>query len=177
MVQPSNTSPDQANMVATLEGEHAATLTWSDGTTTGLTVTISDITNPRFQDFEVVSASGSGPLIEIACVDQVVVDIQLSVVSEDGHLNETLSHTATESDGAMAPAISLDLTETTGTFNVLDWTEEPYERAWADRSATWGEAGIAGSIDGMGETRSGSGDEGIVMVTRIDVATFVAVGE
>ena len=166
-----------ASMVATLEGEHAATLTWADGTTTGLLVTITDIANPRFQDFEVVSSSGSGPLIEIACGDQVVVDIQLSVVSEDGHLNERLAHTATESDGAMTPGISLDLTETTGTFNVLDWTDEPYDRAWADLSATWGEAGIAGSIDGMGETSSGSGDEGFVMVSRIDVATFVAVSE
>ena len=77
----------------------------------------------------------------------------------------------------MAPAIRLDLTEATGTFNVLDWTDEPYDRAWADLSATWDDAGITGSIDGMGETSSGSGDEGFVMVSRIEVATFAAVSE
>ena len=41
-----------ASMVDTLEGEHAATLTWADGTTTGLLVTITDIANPRFQDLD-----------------------------------------------------------------------------------------------------------------------------
>ena len=166
-----------ADMVAALDGEHPATLTWSDGTITGLTVTISDITNPRFQDFEVVSASGSGPLIEIACVDQVVVDIQLSVVTEDGQLNETVSHTAVQTEGAMAPSLSLELTETTGSFNAADWSDESFDSTWANLWADWEDGAISGDINGMGETRSGSGDEGIVSVTRIDVATFVAVSE
>ena len=54
-----------ADSVAVLEAEHTATLTWNDASTTALTVTITDVRNPRFEDYEVV-ASGPGA-VEAPC--------------------------------------------------------------------------------------------------------------
>ena len=80
-----------SDIVNILDGVHEASLAWADDTTTGITITIADVSNPRHQDFE-VTPDASGMLIEIACNDQVVIDIQLSIVTGDGQLNESLAH-------------------------------------------------------------------------------------
>ena len=64
-----------------------------------------------------------------------------------------------------------------GIYRIIDWSDESFDSTWANLWADWEDGAISGDINGMGETRSGSGDEGIVSVTRIDVATFVAVSE
>ena len=162
-----------ADAITILQAEHAANLTWNDGTTTDLTVTITDVRNPRFEDHEVV-ASGSGdvPLIEIACNDQLVFDIQLAIVTADGQLNESVAHTAIQLDGALFPTIFLDVADATGTFNPTDWTEESFDRIAANFTAEWNEAGIQGVIDGFGETEDGQ----VVSAARIEYATFTSAG-
>jgi len=161
---------DAANI---LDGAHTATLTWNDDSTTGLTVTITEVSNPRFEDHEVVSSgSGPTPAIEIECNDQLVFDIQISIVTEDGQLNETMAHTATQIDGATSPTLLVDLATTTGTFNPTDWTEETFDEVSASLTAEWTETGIQGLIDGMGTTTDGQ----IAMASRIDIATFAAEG-
>ena len=158
-----------SNTVAILEAEHTATLTWNDGTSTGLTVTITDVSNPRYEDYEVVAyGSGDVPLIEIACIDQLVLDIQLSIVTEDGQLNESLAHTAAQSDGSGSPSLFVDLTAASGSFDPAEWTDETYDRLAANLTAEWIESGIRGQIDGFGERESGQ----VVSATRVDYATF-----
>jgi hypothetical protein len=155
-----------------LDGEHLAELTWSDDSSTALTVSISDVSNARFQDMEVYWGSGPSPTIDLECNDQLVFDIQLSIVTEDGQLNETLSSTATQIEGETSPTIVVDLSTATGTFNVMDWTDETFDTTSASLSADWNENGIQGTIDGIGESTDGDLD----MATRIDVATFGATG-
>jgi hypothetical protein len=155
-----------------LDGEHLAELTWSDDSSTALTVSISDVSNARFQDMEVYWGSGPSPTIDLECNDQLVFDIQLSIVTEDGQLNETLSSTATQIEGETSPTIVVDLSTATGTFNVMDWTDETFDTTSASLSADWNENGIQGTIDGIGESTDGD----LAMATRIDVATFGATG-
>ena len=155
-----------------LDGEHLADLTWNDDGSTALTVSISDVSNARFQDMEVHWGPGPSPSIDLECNDQLVFDIQLSIVTEDGQLNETLSSTATQIEGETSPTIVVDLSTATGTFNVMDWTDETFETASASLSAYWTENGIQGTIDGIGERTDGD----LAMATRIDVATFGASG-
>ena len=161
-----------SDSVNILNGEHLADLTWNDDRTTALTVSISDVSNARFQDMEVYWGPGPSPLIDLECNDQLVFDIQLSIVTEDGQLNETLSSTATQIDGETSPTIVVDLSTATGTFNVTDWTDETFDTTSASLSADWNENGIQGTIDGIGESSNGD----VVMATRIDVATFAASG-
>ena len=154
--------------VGMLAGIHVADMTWNDDSPTDLTVTISDVSNARFQDMEVHWGPGPSPSIEIACNDQLVFDIQVSIVTEDGHLNETLSSTATQIEGAMTPSIMVDLSTGTGTFDVLDWTDETFDSTSASLNADWDEDGIRGTIEGIGESSDGD----FVMATRIEIATF-----
>jgi len=161
-----------SDSVNILDGEHLAELTWNDESSTALTVSITDVSNPRFQDREVYWGPGPSPLIDLECNDQLVFDIQLSIVTEDGQLNETLSSTATQIEGETSPTIVVDLSTATGTFNVMDWTDEAFDTTSASLSAAWNENGIQGSIDGIGESSDGD----LVMATRIDVATFGASG-
>ena len=160
-----------SDIVNILNGVHEAPLTWADDTTTDLTVTITDVANPRHQDFEVIS-DGSGPMIEIACNDQVVLDIELSIVTADGQLNESMAHTATLIDGDVSPTLLVDLTEPTGSLNPVDWAEEGADEVTASLSAQWSENGIEGAVHGM-ET-SVSGDVALAM--RFDIASFAAEG-
>jgi hypothetical protein len=159
------------DIVNILNGVHEAPLTWADDTATDITVTISDVANPRHQDFE-VSPDASGLTIEIACNDQVVVDIELSIVTADGQLNESLAHTATLIDGNVSPTLLVDLTEATGSFNASDWAEDGADEVTASLSAQWSENGIEGVIDGMSTSVSGE----IATAMRIDIATFAAEG-
>jgi len=160
-----------SDIVNILDGVHEAPLTWADDTTTDLTVTITDVTNPRHQDFE-VSSDGSGPMIDMACNDQVVVDLTLSIVTADGQLNESLAHTATLIDGDVSPTLLVDLTEPTGSLNPADWAEEGADEVTASLSAQWSENGIEGVIDGMETSVSG----GIALAMRFDIASFAAEG-
>ena len=146
------TGASVADAAAILEAEHAATLTWNDGTTTALTVTITDVSNPRFEDHEAVWGSGPIPSIDLECSDQLVFDIQLSIVTADGQLSESLAHTAAQVDGATSPSIFVDLSSVTGSFDPADWTDETFDRLAANLTASWSETGIQGLIDGYGET-------------------------
>ncbi len=155
-----------------LDGEHPADLTWNDDASSALTVTISDVSNARFQDMEVAWGPGPAPAIDLECNDQLVFDIQVAIVTADGQLNETLSSTATQIEGETSPTIVVDLSTATGTFNVVDWTDEAFDSTSASLSAHWNENGIQGTIDGMGFSTDGD----VAMATRIDVATFTAGG-
>ncbi len=159
------------NMVNILTGEHEAELTWADGTTTTITATITDVENARYQDYEVVT-DGTGPAIEIACTDQLVVDLQLSIVTADGLLNESMAHTATHTESDTSPVVFVDLSETSGTFDAAAFSDDTYDNTWANMSASWNENGIQGDISGFGEVMTGD----IAMVSLFDIASFSAVG-
>lgn len=159
------------DMVNILNGEHEADLTWADGTTTTITATITDVENARYQDYEVVT-DGTGPAIEIACTDQLVVDLQLSIVTADGLLNESLAHTATQTEGDTSPVVFVELSETSGTFDAAAFSDDTYDNTWANLSASWTENGIEGDISGFGEVMTGD----IAMVSLFDIASFSASG-
>ena len=159
------------DMVNILNGEHEAELTWVDGTTTTITATITNVENARYQDYEVVT-HGTAPAIEIACTDQLVVDLQLSIVTADGLLNESLAHTATQTEGDTSPVVFVELAETSGTFDAAAFSDDTYDNTWANLSASWTENGIEGDISGFGEVMTGD----IAMVSLFDIASFSAGG-
>jgi hypothetical protein len=168
------TTPGGVNvtdMVNILTGTHEADLTWADDTTTVITATITDVTNARWQDYEVV-AGPSGATIEIECGDFVAVDLQLSLVTADGQLDESMAHTARQTEGVVSPVLLVELTDTSGTFDAAAWSDGTYDDVWSTLSASWTENGIEGVIDGFGEATSGE----IVSMSRFDVATFAAGG-
>jgi hypothetical protein len=168
------TTPSGVNvtdMVNILNGTHEADLTWADDTTTVITATISNVSNARWQDYEVV-AGPSGATIEIECSDFVAVELHLLLVTADGQLNESMVHTAKQVEGAVSPALLVELTDTSGTFDAAAWSDGTYDEVWATLSASWTENGIDGVIDGFGEAASGES----VSLSRFDVATFAAGG-
>lgn len=153
-----------------VDGDHAATLTWADATTTGLSVGVSGAANPRFIDYE-WEDDGSGIEPAMTCGDTVAFDVSLTVATDDGALAESWSHTL-EAATASDVTAWIDLDALSGSFDALDWADADYDEVWADLVVSFGAAGISGEIRGYGEKTEGSGPDGVVSLTLFDIATF-----
>lgn len=158
-----------ADALGVVLGTHTKTLTWNTGSTTGLTLSLSGATEAVFVDEEVTSTGG--PTIEMACVDTLQIAMDIQAVTVDGQLNfETpvvLTSTASEWQDL---SVSLDRSDVL--FRASDWVSEPHDTLTSSLSATWLDGQLSGSISALGESESGSGSEGVVSASFIEIAVF-----
>ena len=166
----SGSTPDGdsvGDIVATVSGAHETTLSWSDGSSALLEITVSELSNPRLVDYEVV-ATGDGASIDIACIDVVSIDAVVEIVSSDGQLNETVVTTVNRPEFHPSPQVFVELDITEGDFDAKEWALEPYDTVSADLTASWVESGLRGTIDGFGETEYGD----IATVSLFEIGSF-----
>lgn len=166
----SGTTPDGdsvSEIVNTVSGIHETTLAWSDGGTTLLEITVSELSNARLVDYEVAGA-GYGATIDIECIDVVSIDAVVEIVSSDGQLNETVATTVNRPEFHPSPQVFVGLDITEGEFDATEWTIETYDTVSADLTASWVESGLRGTIDGFGETAYGD----IATVSLFEIGSF-----
>ena len=158
-----------ADVVGVVLGSHSKTLTWSSGATTGLTLSLTGATEAVFVDEE-VPATG-GPTIEIACTDSLQIAMDLQVVTVDGQLNFE-APVVVRSSAAEWQEVSVSLDRPDVLFRASDWVTEPYDSLTSSLSAAWLDGVLGGSISALSETSSGSGSEGVVSASYIEIAVF-----
>lgn len=152
------------------EGEHALDLTWSDGSTSPLALGVADPSDARLLDYEYVS-DGSGAEPAFDCADVLAIDVQLTLVTDDGGLAEDMAVVLQRSEGEET-RIRADLDAIAGSLDPWDHAPEAFDEVWADVEIEFAAAGPAGIVSGYGETTSGTGDEATVSMMRFDIATF-----
>ena len=160
------TPSDVASMVV---GAHSKTLTWMNGATTGLSLNISGASEAVVVDMEVPSSGGA--TIEIACTDVLQMATRAQIITVDGQLNfeEDLVITSSAQGSAQA-AVSLDRPDIL--FNPASWVSEPYDSIQSALLAEWIEGALSGQIVAQTESSSGSGPDGTVSASIIEIATF-----
>ena len=158
-----------ADVVGVVLGTHSKTLTWSSGATTGLTLSLTGATEAVFVDEE-VPATG-GPTIEIACTDTLQIAMDMQVVTVDGQLNFE-APVVMVSSAAEWHEVSVSLDRPDVLFQASDWVTEPYDSLTSSLSAAWLDGVLSGSISAVAETTSGSGSEGVVSASLVEIAVF-----
>lgn len=160
--------------VATIsEGVHSGTLTYADGTTTPLTVTVT-LGAARYHDMDWVSDDSgtlATPATEMGCADVVEVDATIEFVTEDGAFVETWDTTLQASSPDSASFyVDLDLDALGGSFVLV--TDETYDAVDADAMGSFDTSGAHGELSGMGEKSYGTGPDGAVSATNIPIASW-----
>ena len=162
---------------------HEATVTWSDGSTAALTLELSDAGEADYAEYQAEQTSsgdGSEPdtLMDIAidCPAQVEIPLTLSLRTDDGAFEESLSWTL-EATSAEMFSLWLDLEDMalSGSFDPSDWATESFDEVWANMSIeVWQEDGLEGEISGYGEaTDPGTGDmDGTVSLSMFEIASI-----
>ncbi|MFT5680932.1 MAG: hypothetical protein ACI8RZ_001838 [Myxococcota bacterium] len=152
-------------------GTHSTTLTWDDGSATPFTVTVDNPGAASWVEYEYLNEDGSESMNEIGCAYNIEMTVDLTLVTEDGAFNETLS--------VLIQAPSSDWVNETvamealsGSFSIEQWADASYDSVTADMMLNFESSGIYGEIDGYGESSSGSGDSGTVSLNRFTIATF-----
>lgn len=154
------------------QGSHDTTLVWADNTTTPLNLTVANPTNARVILYTFDAGDG-GMEPDLACPNALVIDIDLSVSTDDGALAEAWSTELIQWEGG-APAVFVSLDELHGSLNIGDWTTEAFDSVTADLNATFDETGPSGDISGQGEMsfEDDSDSDSTVSVTRFEIAVF-----
>lgn len=152
------------------EGSHAATLRYADGGSTALTLDLA-LGAARWLDMEMVSDGSEEVSIEIGCADLVEVDAVLSFSTEDGAFAESWETSLRSPDGAVADLwVDLDLDALSGDY--VYTPDAPYEEVVAWVAGTFDSAGNSGEIAGQGIQSEGSGDDGTVSATSLQMASW-----
>lgn len=124
-----------AEVLARLPASEVALLTWEGGGTTDLTLTYAPAAAARFVDSVAVYPDGDGetPAIAVICEDRVEIDLDFTIATTDGALDEDLAAPirATAVDAATVWA-DLDLDGLQGSLDFDAFTDGT---AYDDRSA------------------------------------------
>ena len=158
-----------AQVLNVVQGVHSKTLTWNSGASTGLTLSLTGASEAIFVDEEVVS--NGGPTIEIACTDTLQIAMDIQVVTVDGQLNFE-APVVVRSSAAEWQETSVSLDRGDVLFRASDWVTEPYDSLTSSLSAAWLDGVLGGNIAVLSETSSGSGSEGVVSASHIEIAVF-----
>jgi hypothetical protein len=159
-------------MLDLAQGSHDTTLVWADNTTTPLNLTVANPTNARVILYTFDPGDG-GIEPDMACQNALVIDIDLSVSTDDGALAEAWSTELTQWEGGV-PGVFESLDELHGSLNIQDWATEDFDSITADLNATFDETGPSGDLSGQGEMYFGddSDSDSTVMVSRFEIAVF-----
>jgi len=147
-------------------GTHDNTLTWADGSTSALTVTVTVTGDPLDVDYE-PEPRDDGAEINLYCPDHLEVSASVVFASDDGAFDEVWDVTlVTDDTGETWFSVSPD--DFDGTFSLDDWTTESFDRTWAHVGGVFADSGLSGSVSGTGETTHGDA----VSATSIFAAEF-----
>jgi hypothetical protein len=170
-----------ADLLALSEGAHEETLTWADDRDTAVVVTVSAPTDARFVESEAVypDSDEPSPAIAIECSDRVEVDLQLSVATADGALDEAWDAVLSGERAELASVqVELDLGALGGSLDFEAFVAEPaYDdaRAWvrADFDASGSSGAVEGQVSGEEEGCDG-GDDCFAWASLVPIATWGA---
>lgn len=167
-----------AAVLARLPANEVTTLTWDGGATTGLLLGYTPATSARFVDSEAVYPDDGGetPAIGVICDDRVEIDLDFTLLTDDGAFDEDLAAPirATAVDAAEVTA-DLDLDGLQGSFVFDDFTGgETYDDRSAEVRFTIGDQVTSGSIHGQisGEGDCTDGDTCTAWAAEIPIGTW-----
>lgn len=163
----------RAEVAALTEGTHAGTLSYQAGGSSDLTLAVT-LGSARWLDMEWVD-SGTGELAEPAtdmgCADLVEVDATIAFQTADGAFDETWD---TALDAPMASEadfwMDLDLAALGGSFTYTP--DDDYDAVTTYVQGSFDDSGAHGAIEGQGEQSEGSGDDGTVSATNLELASW-----
>lgn len=152
-------------------GEHAATLTWADGSSTGLSVPVAFLGEAWEITYESRAEDGD---IDLGCPITVGVAATVGFVTEDGSFDESWE-LRLEGEDNESVSYHAELEELDGSFALADHVDvSGYEEIWTFLDMEFKVAGLRGTIEGLGQSSdpgTGGGD-GSVSATVLPVATF-----
>lgn len=157
------------------DGVHDGVLTYDDGSTTPVHVTVSNLSGDRFEHRDWVDPGGDTggfeTMTDMACADQVAVDAHVAFATDDGAFDEGWDTTLT---AVMADAASfyanLDLAALGGSFVFPNAAQ--FDSVSASMNGTFDSTGSHGSIDGQGTNTSGDGPDGTASATMVPLASW-----
>jgi hypothetical protein len=162
---------------------YSGVLTWADGGTTDLDVTVSPDGDVWFVDSEVVEGTGdTQTAMWPICEDRVAVSVAITFTTADGAFAESWSDRAEATEATSASwTHTLDLDGLDGTFDLVPFVESTdYDelRAWVDGVVT-APGSSTGEIAGQasGEEECDAGDICAAWAENVEVGTWGSVEE
>ncbi|MEQ1507007.1 MAG: hypothetical protein ABMB14_32565 [Myxococcota bacterium] len=161
-----------ADVLAYAEGTHAATLAYTAGGSTGLTVEVAQTGALEYLEQHVVSGDGGGGAqteAALFCPNVVSLGVTLGFATDDGAFAESWE-VALLAEAADRVTLYQDLDAVAGTFDVWDHAPDPND---FDDATAWLElaldaAGATGIVHGQGSGTDGD----VAFAQNFDVATF-----
>ena len=150
----------------TVQGTHIKTLTWTGGSTTGITVTLWGATSAIFRDSEPMNGEEDSG----ACLDHVAIPMSLRVMTNDGQINfESPVEVRVYGPGTVGFTISLDRTDIL--FDPRAWVEEAFDTLRSELGAEWAGPSLRGQITAYGSQSldaegEAEGNEQIMVVAQ-----------
>ena len=144
-----------AQVLALAVGKHRSELTWTQlGQSTSVTVDIAHNNGTiAWVDYELVS--GSGTMFAAACVDELEIELDVTVQTDDGALNEAFAAKLTTAD--VSGHIVVELGNVQGTFD--PWDHAPANHDFDEMRTrlflTTDASGVSGKIEAQGSGTDG----------------------
>jgi hypothetical protein len=161
------------------EGGAAGVARWANGAeASATTVSVAvDLATLSFIDAEAVYPDDGGPTpaIGVECPDAVAVDAVVSIVSDDGLLNESWSVQLRMTDAAAGASFftQLEADGFGGSVEVGDFADlSRFDEVSASASGEFGPTGFWGDLSAQGEGSDGDGPDGTAYAEMIAMATF-----
>jgi len=108
------------------------------------------------------------------CQDVVAIDVNFSMVSDDGAFNEEMALTV-EAAFLFEVYLYRQLEDLSGSFDVEDWADAEYDATRAFLDLSFSPEGVSGEIRGDGENESeGDGPDAVISLTSFEVATLTS---
>jgi hypothetical protein len=161
-------------------GEHAGTVAWNRGSDASIELALSEPSEARFIDSEVVEPEGDGEHLDlwVECPDRVEVDLTLDLSTDDGWFDESWEIALVGFDSAQARFDQeLDLDDLVGSFDVEpDVTSPDYDALSAWVTGSFVEGSSAGAFEGQasGEDDCEDGDECSAWAELVEIGTWQA---
>lgn len=163
----------RSEVAAVSEGSHAGSLSYDGGGSAGLTVDVT-LGDARFLDMEWLD-DGSGelatPTTEMGCADLVEVDASILFSSDDGAFDEMWDASLRSAEaGFVSFTQDIDLDALTGTYTYTPTDDYESLQVWVD--GAFDSTGSHGALSAIGTQTEGSGDDGTVSGTNLQLATW-----
>lgn len=163
----------RTEIAAFAEGDHGATLSYDEGGSSPLTLSVS-LGSARYHDMDWVD-DGTGaevsPATEMACADIVEIDASVGFSTEDGAFAEAWTTTLDAAEASSASFwVDLDLDALSGSFSYAGAADfdDMQTYAWGSLDAS----GTTGAVQAIGTTVEDTGPDGTVSGTQLTLATW-----
>ena len=155
------------SVLNTVSGSHFKSLTWSNGNTTGINLTLRDARTAVYRE----AVAGNPSDADGACVDHLVITMNLQVVTNDGQINfESPVEVRAYSASISGFTISLDRADIL--FNPRTWVDGDVDEVTSALGAEWSGNTLRGQITAYGSKNSAEGEASEVSTQTVIVAQF-----